>query len=408
MPSGYSPLYFASAILPTGAGVPPGSMVVEGGEYNGPNCNPVWTNKGAIYNPATNTWRSITPPDGWSTIGDAQSEVLTNGTFMLANCCTKQDALLNPFSLSWTPRARPARSASTTRAAGRCCETATCSPSMPSTRPTTGASDTQEYSPSTGAWTSVGLTPVPMVDTVFEAGPQVIEPDGNIFAFGAFPVTGDLQPGHEHVDPGSDLPVLNGQRYGLADGAATILPDGRILFGASPEYYQPPLHFWTYNGKSFTQVADTADAPNYPSYVVHFLVLPNGQVMMSDFAHMYIWTDTGTPNQAWAPTISSVPTALTGGGTYTVTGTQLAGRSQGAAYGDDFQDNTNYPLVRITNNATGAVTFAPTSDETSLSIAPNVPSSAKFHVPPGTPTGPSTLQVIGDGIASAPVAVNVG
>jgi hypothetical protein len=91
-----------------------------------------------------------------------------------------------------------------------------------------------------------------------------------------------------------------------------------------------------------------------------------------------------------------------------VSGTQLAGRSQGAAYGDDFQDNTNYPLVRITNDATGVVTFAPTSGETTLSIAPNVPSSANFTVPAATPTGASTLQVIGDGIASAPVAVTVG
>jgi hypothetical protein len=232
--------------------------------------------------------------------------------------------------------------------------------------------------------------------------------NGTVFAFGANGVSDIFNEATNTWTRGPDLPVLDGKHYDLADGAATMLPDGRILFGASPELFHPPLHFWTYDGSTFTQVADTADAPHYPSYVVHFLVLPNGQVLMTDFAHVYVWTDTGTPNPAWAPTITSAPTAVTPGGTYTVSGTQLAGRSQGAAYGDDFQDNTNYPLVRITNDATGVVTFAPTSGETTLSIAPNVPSSANFTVPAATPTGASTLQVIGDGIASAPVAVTVG
>ncbi len=65
MPTGDDPLYFASAILPDGR------MIVEGGEYLGGT--PVWTNKGAIYNPVSNKWQSVTPPGGWTNIGDAQS-----------------------------------------------------------------------------------------------------------------------------------------------------------------------------------------------------------------------------------------------------------------------------------------------------------------------------------------------
>ena len=60
-------------------------MIVEGGEYLGGN--PVWTNKGAIYNPVTNTWKKVAPPAGWTNIGDAQSDVLANGTYMLAQAC---------------------------------------------------------------------------------------------------------------------------------------------------------------------------------------------------------------------------------------------------------------------------------------------------------------------------------
>jgi hypothetical protein len=41
-------------------------------------------------------------PAGWTTIGDAQSVVLENGTFKLANCCTKEQAILDATTLTWT------------------------------------------------------------------------------------------------------------------------------------------------------------------------------------------------------------------------------------------------------------------------------------------------------------------
>jgi len=103
MPGGYNPLYFASAILPDGR------MIVEGGEYLGGT--PTWTNKGAIYNPVTNKWRSVAPPLGWTNIGDAQSNVLANGTFILSQACqncttsspilTSDAALFNATGRNW-------------------------------------------------------------------------------------------------------------------------------------------------------------------------------------------------------------------------------------------------------------------------------------------------------------------
>ena len=70
-----------------------------------------WTNKGAIYNPVSNKWRSVAPPGGWTNIGDAQSDVLANGTFMLSQACqdctsqspslTTDDALFNATGLNW-------------------------------------------------------------------------------------------------------------------------------------------------------------------------------------------------------------------------------------------------------------------------------------------------------------------
>src|ERR1700758_1108727 len=63
-----------------------------GGEYN--NGSAVWTTLGALSNPVSNTWSSLTAPSGWTTVGDAQSIILPNGKMMMANCCTTQEAIL--------------------------------------------------------------------------------------------------------------------------------------------------------------------------------------------------------------------------------------------------------------------------------------------------------------------------
>jgi hypothetical protein len=139
------------------------------------------------------------------------------------------------------------------------------------------------------------------------------------------------------------------------------------------------------------------------------LALPNGQVLFNDGSNQVeVYTAGGTPNPAWQPSISHLSsTTLAPGGTYSVSGKQLAGLDQGAAYGDDVQDNTNFPLVRITNTATGVVTYARTSNWTSVSVAPGSRSSTQFTLPPGTPAGRSTLVVVANGIASPPLKVTV-
>ena len=121
-PPGYTPLFYASAVLPDGR------VIVEGGEYNGSG-GAVWTNKGAIYDPVANTWTSVNPPVGWSSIGDAQSAVLPNGTFMVANALTSQQALLDPIHLTWTI-VRNGKADSNNEEGWTYCRVATCSRSM--------------------------------------------------------------------------------------------------------------------------------------------------------------------------------------------------------------------------------------------------------------------------------------
>jgi hypothetical protein len=96
LPPGYGPSAFASAVLSDGR------VIIEGGEYNLGQLE--WTNLGAIYDPQEDVWAPVNPPPGWTVIGDAQSVVLPDGTFMMANCCAFPFTvgLLDAKSLTWT------------------------------------------------------------------------------------------------------------------------------------------------------------------------------------------------------------------------------------------------------------------------------------------------------------------
>jgi hypothetical protein len=195
------------------------------------------------------------------------------------------------------------------------------------------------------------------------------------------------------------------------DGPSSTLPDGNVLFDASACVYNTPTHFFLYNASANTisQIPDVPNAPNDTSFATRFLALPNGQALFDDgSSQMLVYTAGGTPKSSWRPSISQISsTHLAPGSTYRLAGKQLAGLDQGAAYGDDAQDNTNFPLVRITNTATGVVTYARTTNWSSVSIAPGARSSTQFTLPAGAPAGKSTLVVVANGIASPPVTVTV-
>ena len=71
------------------------------------------------------------------------------------------------------------------------------------------------------------------------------------------------------------------------------------------------------------------------------------------------------------------------------------------------QQATNYPLVRITNRASGHVVYARTHDHSYMGVAPGAWSSTSFDVPASAEIGDSDLEVVANGIASAPMHVHV-
>lgn len=420
----YAPQYDASAVLPDGR------VIVMGGEYN--NGSAVWTNLGAIYDPVADAWTAVTAPSGWSQIGDAESVVLANGAFMLASCCANPDAdaILNPTTLTWTSTGAPN--------AGLDYQDEQGYELMPNGNVLTldiwtnynsagNANNAEQYSPLTATWTSAGDTPVSLVDPYacgnFEIGPAVTRGDGTVVAFGGN--TGCQAP---TTDPtaifnvkkskwtaGPDVPAVCGSggttSCTLPDAPAALEPDGAILFAASDSYGGHPTHFFEFSAaNAIAQVADTVDhAPTSGAYYYNFLVLPNGQILATDFSkEAEVYTPAGAPVTAWAPIIKKVSVKLTAGKTYTLTGLQLSGVSQGAYYGDDYQSATNYPIVKVVNTATGDVAYGRSFGFASMSVKPmSKDNSAQFTLPTGVETGPSSLYVVANGIASAPVSVTV-
>ena len=97
-----------------------------------------------------------------------------------------------------------------------------------------------------------------------------------------------------------------------------------------------------------------------------------------------------------------------GATTVQISGTQFNGLSQANSFGDELQTFTNYPLVRINNNATGHVFYARTHDHSTMGVATGSATvSTQVDVPAAMETGASTWQVVANGIGSTPFAVTV-
>ena len=411
LPAGYGPGAYASAVLLDGR------LAIEGGEYN--NTIETWTDLGAIYNPLTDTWTMIPPPNGgmgvWAKVGDAPSEVLADGRWIVGDSGSDSDddAIFDPTNLTWT----------TTGGAGRIEGNAeagfTLLPngevlSVDVIPPACMTRTAEIFDPATLLWSSAGTTPTPLVacGEYNEIGPQLMMNNGKLFAEGATPATALYDVTTGTWSSGPSFPIVDGHQQDASDAGSALLPDGNVLLASRTGDVSVnggrPSHFFLFDGTSLTQAPEYATSTE--GGLGYMLLLPTGQVLYNGWpSGLRIFTDSGAPNPAWAPTLTGVyPGRLAAGVTYQLAGLQLNGLSDGAAFGDDYQSSTDYPLVQITNDDTGAVTYARTSGMTNRSIAPNAPSCTDFTLPSSIAAGPSELRVIANGIASAAFPVTVG
>ncbi len=425
----YMPYAGASAVLPDGR------VIFEGGEYSGAPYNFLLTNEGAIYDPETDSWTSVPPPPFFvdlyppratfapSPIGDAASIVLADGTYMVEDKMSRQAALLDLDTLTWT------ETGTATKADMNDEEGLTLLPdgkvltidcytdayfglgSYPD-----DPTSSELYDPATGEWTSAGSTINTLTDPILaEIGPAVLRPDRTVFAVGSQGYTSIYNTRTHMWSVGPHLPISpQGYQYTDQDGPAALLPNGNVLFDASGGsalhgYSNPPVAFFEFNGKQLIPEPTIPNGAYDISQSINLLLLPTGQVLAVDGSgDVEIYTpDDNSYNPSWAPVVTKAPRNVSPGGSYTLRGVRLNGMSQASAFGDEDQNATNYPLVRITNLSTGHVFYSRTHDHSSMAVASDRQSTTHFDVSANQETGPSELEVVANGTPSRPVHVMV-
>jgi len=190
------------------------------------------------------------------------------------------------------------------------------------------------------------------------------------------------------------------------------MPNGSVLVAASPGVSNRPIRLYEFTptGALSLLSEQPPNAANDSSFFGRMLVLPTGQILFIDGSQdVEIYTPSGSPNAAWAPTIGTYPSSIVRGAnhSYKITGTQFNGLSQGAMFGDDAQMATNYPLVRV-SYANGGIYYCRAFHPSTMAVATgNATVSTNFGCGTNVPAGAANLEVVANGIPSASVPVTL-
>lgn len=397
IPASYDPLYFASSVLPDGR------VVIAGGEYGVVNGG---TNA-AIYDPVANSWTVINTPSYCPSIGDSQSLVLADGRWMVAFAWCVGGAVLTKDTLTWTKQ-QYRNKIDTNNEAGLTL--------LPDNTVLAVLSNAEIYNPSLDQWSSAGALPVTLVDELGEIGPQLLRPDGTVFVAGATGATAIYDTKTKQISAGPNFPKSPlGNVCTLSDAPGAVLPNGNVLVvcsGGAKTYgqYQDGPSFWyEFDGTNLRLQSSPSD-PSGPSFVFNMLVLPTGQILQTRLSSQLDFYNPGhnAYPRSWRPVVTTLPSTICPGAkSLQLGGIQLNGMTQGAAYGDDAQSDTNYPLVRITNAQSKHVFYCRTHDHSSVAVQSQATTYTYFDVPAAVELGASVLEVVASGIASLPMQITV-
>src|SRR5208283_1455249 len=299
-PGGYSPDAYASAVLADGR------VVVVGGEYN--NGPFVLTNIGAIYDPVANKWTLLPTPPNIKYVGDAPAVVLANGTFLIGSKLDQNMAVLDPSTLTWSAVNETGKIDGFNSEEGWVL--------LPDgsvfTLDVLSAPNAERFIPSISTWVSAGPTPVdlhtpsapipipvpggPLYYPPGEIGPDLLLPNGNVFAVGANGSAAIYTPSTNSWTVGPEVPSgLN-----IEDGPGAVLPNGHVLFGASPGPEGFGLQYFEFDGLSLNSVPAPSHANDDATYFTSLLVLPTGQVMFVDGSTtVELYTPGSSYNSSW-------------------------------------------------------------------------------------------------------------
>jgi hypothetical protein len=373
-----------------------GRVFAGGGEYG------TGTATAEIYDPIANTW-TLAPPSGQSFV-DSICKILPSGDVLVApvfpNLCGRT-VIYHPSSNTWSAGPTQLNACDQDEASW----VKLADDSILTIDPF--GTNSERYIPALNRWVNDATVPILLYDSTSEIGAALLLQDGRAFFLGGnghtalYTPSGDISPGSWKAGP--DIP--NG--LGTPDAAAAMMVNGKILCVVGPAASpNPPSSFYEYDpvANSFTSVnGPTGPTKNVSAQDIALLDLPDGTVLYSDLGTtLYVYRPDGAPLASGKPTITSV--VQNADGSYHLTGTLLNGISEGAAFGDDLQMDSNYPLVRL-SDSTGNVYYARTYNWSSTGVMTgSKPESTEFILPSGMPAGTYSLVVAANGISSSPVS----
>jgi len=396
-PMNYSRLYYSSQVLQDGR------VFVAGAEYG------TGGSTAEVYDPVANTW-TITPAAGMK-FYDSISEILPNGNVLVAPVfpsTTGETLIYSPVTNTWSVGPTLYQGNGTVKYQDEASWVKLTDGSILTVDPFSVTSE--RYIPSLNQWVGDTTVPVSLYSSMGEEGPAFLLPNGQAIFFGAtghnaiYTPTGTTNPGTWTAAP--DFP----SQQGMSDAPGAMMVNGKILCITSPAgSYNPPAVFYEFDPgtTNFTQVSGPDGTGSTTiTYECRMLDLPDGTVLFTTGNSLYIYQPGGTPLAAAQPAVSSI--TQNPDGSYHLTGTQLNGISEGAAYGDDAQMNSNYPLVRMTNNATGNVYYARTYNWSSTGVMTGTNLvTTEFAALPAVPAGTYSLVVVANGIASTAIPLTI-
>ena len=413
----YTRTYFSADMLQNGKVYVAGGELGNGSDYI------------EIYDPIANSWADYGPAY-FGGMADAESDLLDNGDILLypqASSGVGDDSFLfnpsspgsssNPSFTAVTPLNSLAESSWVKMPDDSIL-------TVDSDQSSYGATTAERYVPSTQSWVSAGNLPVsiwanlPTGHIVGETGPAFLLPNGNAIFFGGNGNTAIYQAGTGTWVQGPSIP--NSQV--MADAPGAMMPNGKILLCVgpvlednanpnSPSDWQSPISFYEYDYSvgatgSFTQVlapGNSSYTENDVTFPCRMLVLPTGNVLFTDGgSQLYVFQQDSGSLAAGQPAINGY--SWNSDGSLKVTGTLFDGISEGAAYGDDQQMASDYPIVRFTSGSD--VYYGRTYNWSSTSVQTGGRTmTTDVTVPPAVYDFPGTfsMQVIANGNASAAI-----
>jgi hypothetical protein len=401
-------LAFSSAILKDGR------VYCAGGEYGTDGTQAGY--HGEVYNPVTNTWANITGTSTAYVFSDGNCKILENGNVLQAGYQNNSTGIkvFNPTTMAYTTG--PSTLGNDNESAWI---------KLPDNTilyctATTGSAPwhSQRYNPVTNTWIADADVPVRLYDQYGqECGPGWMLPNGKAFFVGGtgktaiYTPSGSTAPGSWVAGP--DVP--NGR--GMPDAPGVMMINGKIIIAvsavptASVEFASPTYYYeYDYVSNTYTQINAPGGglSTNQISQNANMLQLPDGNVLYaSDFDNTnqyYVYVPGGTaPQASWKPVVNSIAAVTCT--TFVATGIRFNGISEGSAFGDEGENDTNYPIVRLTSS-TGRVYYARSYNWNSTGVQRSAADTVYFEPGASVPSGTYLLSVIANGMASDAVSFN--